>query len=25
MDAAEWAKIPERHRFLFDWARPPQA
>ncbi|MBT5945979.1 MAG: phytanoyl-CoA dioxygenase [Rhodospirillaceae bacterium] len=25
MDATEWAKIPEQHRFLFDWARPPQA
>lgn len=24
MDAAEWAKIPERHRFLFEWARPPR-
>ncbi|MEP4378531.1 MAG: phytanoyl-CoA dioxygenase family protein [Alphaproteobacteria bacterium] len=24
MDAAEWAKIPERHRSLFDWVRPPQ-
>ncbi len=25
MDATEWAKIPEQHRFLFDWARPPLA
>tara|TARA_R110002110_G_scaffold415612_2_gene651615 strand:- start:81613 stop:82422 length:810 start_codon:yes stop_codon:yes gene_type:complete len=25
MDPAEWAKIPDQHRVLFDWARPPQA
>jgi ectoine hydroxylase-related dioxygenase (phytanoyl-CoA dioxygenase family) len=25
MDAAEWARIREQHRFLFDWARLPQA
>ncbi|MBT3398479.1 MAG: phytanoyl-CoA dioxygenase [Rhodospirillaceae bacterium] len=24
MDPAEWARIPDQHRFLFDWARPPQ-
>jgi ectoine hydroxylase-related dioxygenase (phytanoyl-CoA dioxygenase family) len=25
MDAAEWARIPEEHRVLFDWAQPRQA
>ncbi len=25
MDAGEWEKIPEEHRVLFGWARPPQA
>jgi hypothetical protein len=25
MDPAEWTKIPDQHRYLFDWARPPQA